>query len=188
MRHPSSGSEATTMKNVRLLGLSFASVALGVCIGLAAKDKYPGIELLRGKPPKDAATAALQQAEQLAGNGSWELISIARVYYLSGDRAKGQALIERALSHKPKATDFQRVGEVYADAGDKAQAESYFQQALAADPKDDTGQSEIGAWYIRNGQRDRGEDLLAKALAKNPDDLWHYVRAAEAYLGVPKGR
>jgi tetratricopeptide (TPR) repeat protein len=176
------------MRNVRLLGLSFASLALGVCIGLAAKEKLPGIDLVRGKQPRDAGLAALQQAEQLAGSGSWELISIARVYYLTGDHARAESLIERALSHKPKATDFQRVGEIYADAGDKARADSYFQQALAADPKDDTGQSEIGAWYIRSGERDKGEELLARALAKHPDDLWHYIRAGEAYLGVPKGR
>ncbi len=176
------------MRNGRLLSLSFASLTLGVCIGLAAKDKFPGIELLRGKPPKEAAASALQEAEHLAGNGSWELISIARVYYLSGDHAKAQELIERALSRKPKATDFQRVGEIYAAAGENSQAESYFQRALAADAKDDTGQSEIGAWYIRTGQREKGEELLAKALAKNPDDVWHYVRASEAYLGVPAGR
>jgi tetratricopeptide (TPR) repeat protein len=176
------------MKKSGLLALTCASLTLGVCIGIAAKDKSPGIELLRGKPPKEAGLAALQQAEQLAGNGSWELISIARVYYLSGDHAKAETLIQRALSHKPKATDFQRAGEVYADAGDKAQAEKYFQQALAADAKDDTGQSEIGAWYIRNGERDKGEELLGKALARNPEEVWHYVRAGEAYLGVPKGR
>jgi tetratricopeptide (TPR) repeat protein len=176
------------MRNGRLLALTCATLTLGVCIGLAAKEKTGGIELLRGKPPKEAGLAALQQAEQFAGHGSWELISVARVYYLSGDRNKAQALIERALSHKPKATDFQRVGEIYADAGDKAQAESYFQRALAADANDDTGQSEIGAWYIRNGQRERGEELLAKALARNPDEVWHYIRAAEAYLDVPKGR
>lgn len=176
------------MKNGRVFGLTCASLALGVCIGLAAKEKFPGIELLRGKPAKEAGLAALQQAEQFAGHGSWELISIARVYYLAGDRDKAQALIERALSRKPKATDFQRVGEIYADAGDNAQAESYFQRALAADANDDTGQSEIGAWYIRNGQREKGEELLAKALAKNPDDVWHFIRAGEAYLGVPKGR
>lgn len=176
------------MGHGRLISLAFASLTLGVCIGLAAKDKFLGIDLLRGKPPKEAAVAALQAAEHLAGNGSWELISIARVYYLSGDRAKAQELIDRALSRKPKATDFQRVGEIYSDGGDKSQADSYFQRAVAADPKDDTGQSEIGAWYIRNGQRDKGEELLAKALAKNPDDVWHYIRASEAYLGVPAGR
>jgi tetratricopeptide (TPR) repeat protein len=176
------------MRNVRLLGLSFASLALGVCIGLAAKEKLPGIELVRGKQPRDAGMAALQQAEKLAGNGSWELISVARVYYIAGDHAHAEVLIERALSRRPKATDFQRVGEIYADAGDIAKADSYFQRALAADPRDDTGQSEIGSWYIRTGQRDKGEELLAKALAKNPEEVWHYVRASEAYLGVPKGR
>jgi tetratricopeptide (TPR) repeat protein len=171
-----------------LVGVVFASLALGVCIGLAAKDKSPGIDLIRSKQPKEAGLAALQEAERLAGNGSWELISVARVYYLSGDRAKGQALIERALSHKPKATDFQRVGEVYATAGESGEAENYFDRALAADPKDDTGQSEIGAWYIRNGQRAKGEELLAKALARNPEEVWHYIRASEAFLGVPAGR
>ena len=171
-----------------LVSVVFASLALGLCIGLAAKDKFPGIDLIRSKPPKEAGLAALQEAERLAGNGSWELISVARVYYLSGDHAKGQALIERALSHKPKATDFQRVAEVYAAAGDHGEAENYFERALAADPKDDTGQSEIGAWYIRNGQRAKGEELLAKALTKNPDDVWHYIRASEAFLGVPAGR
>jgi tetratricopeptide (TPR) repeat protein len=176
------------MRSSRVFTVACASVALGVCIGLAAKDKLPGIELVQGKPPKEAGVAALQEAERLAGNGSWELISIARVYYLSGDHVKAQSLIDRALSHKPKATDFQRVGEIYAAAGENAQAESYFQRALAADPKDDTGQSEIGSWYIRIGQRDKGEELLAKALAKNPDDLWHFVRASEAYLSVPPGR
>jgi Tfp pilus assembly protein PilF len=176
------------MRNIRLIGLSFASLALGVCIGLAAKEKLPGIELVRGKPPREAGMAALERAEQLAKNGSWELISIARVYYLSGDKAKGKSLIESALSHRPKATDFQRVGEIYADAGENVEADRYFQQALAADARDDTGQSEMGAWYIRTGRREQGEDLLARALAKNPQEVWHYIRAGEAYLGVPKGR
>ena len=54
--------------------------------------------------------------------------------------------------------------------------------------KDDTGRAEIGAWYIRTGRRDKGEELLSQALARNPGELWHYVRAAEAYLGVPPGR
>jgi tetratricopeptide (TPR) repeat protein len=176
------------MNNIRVVGIACASVALGLCIGLSAKEKSPGIELMRGKPPKEAAAAALQQAEVLAGKGSWELIAVARVYYLSGNHEKAQTLIDRALSHKPKATDFQRVGEIFAAAGENAKAEDYFQRALAADPGDDTGQSEVGAWYIRLGRREEGEALLAKALAKNPDEVWHYVRASEAYLGIVPGR
>jgi hypothetical protein len=81
-------------------------------------------------------------------------LGVARVYYLSGDKAKGQALIERVLNAKPQGSDWQRTGEIYADAGETGQ-------------KDDTGRAEIGAWYIRTGRRDKGEELLAQALARN---------------------
>jgi len=55
---------------------------------------------------------------------------------------------------------------------------------FGADPKDETGQAEIGAWYIRTGQRERGEELFARARGKKPNENWHYVRAAEALLNV----
>jgi tetratricopeptide (TPR) repeat protein len=161
---------------------------IGFSLGLWAKDKPGGMSLLQGKPPQEAGKAALVQAEQLAERGSWELIGIGRVYYLSGDKAKGQALFDSVTSRKPEGSDWQRIGEVYAEAGENDKAEACFQKLLASAPKDDTGQSEIGAWYIRNKQREKGEELFAKAMARNPDDVWHYVRAAEAYLGVPRGR
>jgi tetratricopeptide (TPR) repeat protein len=128
------------------------------------------------------------EAERLAGKGSWEQIAVGRVYYLSGDKARGQAIFDRVTSAKPKASDWQRIGEVYAEAGDNDRAVEYFQKALAINAKDDTGEAEIGAWYIRIGQRDKGEELLAQALSRNPDEMWHYVRAAEAFLKVPPGR
>ena len=52
-------------------------------------------------------------------------------------------------------------------------------------PKDDTGQAEIGSWYIRIGQREKGEALVAQSLQRSPDEVWTYVRVAEALLGVP---
>ena len=134
------------------------------------------------------AAVALAEAEHLAGTGSWELIAVGRVYYLSGDKSKGQALFDRATSGKPGSSDWLRLGEVYAEAGENSKAEECFQKALAADPKDDSGQAEVGAWYIRTGQRAKGEELLAKALQKHPDEIWHYVRASEALLGVAPGR
>jgi tetratricopeptide (TPR) repeat protein len=75
--------------------------------------------------------------------------------------------------------------QLYADAGENDKAAQFFERALAADPKDDTGQSEIGSWYIRIGRRDKGEELLAKAFARNPDEGSHYLRAAQAFLNVP---
>lgn len=176
------------MKHGNVIAASAVCLVLGFGAGLFAKETGAGIALFKGKDAKEAGAAALTEAERLAENGSWELIGIGRVYYLSGDKAKGQALFDKVTGKKPEGSDWQRIGDVYAEAGEKDKAEACFQKALAASPKDDTGQSEIGSWYIRNGQRDKGEDLYARALARNPDDVWHFVRAAEAYLKVPRGR
>jgi tetratricopeptide (TPR) repeat protein len=172
------------MKNSLVVLLSLGCLVLGAGVAIAAKSTSAGIDAIRGKPPQEAAAAALVEAERLAGSGTWELIGVARVYYLSGNKARGQAIIDRIMGGKTDHGDWQRIGQVYADAGENDKAAQYFQRALAADPKDDTGQAEIGAWYIRIGQRDQGEALLAKALARNPDETWHYVRAAEAFLNV----
>jgi tetratricopeptide (TPR) repeat protein len=176
------------MKHGNVFVACVVCLLLGVSLGLWAKDNPGGVNLFRGKAPKEAGQAALAQAEKMAGKGSWERIAVGRVYYLSGDKAKGQAMFDQITNAKPQGSDWQRIGDVYTEAGEKDKAEPCYQKALAADPKDDTGQSEVGAWYIRNGQRDKGEELFAKALSRNPDEMWHYVRAAEAYLGVPKGR
>jgi len=164
------------------------ALLLGIALGITAGERGGGIAVVQGKSPKDAGAAALIEAERLAGQGSWELIAIGRVYYLSGDKARGQATFDGVLGRKPKPSDWQRVGEVYAEAGENDRAANCFQKALENSPKDDTGQAEIGAWYIRIGQRDKGEQLLTQALTRAPDEMWHYVRAAEAYLGVPAGR
>jgi tetratricopeptide (TPR) repeat protein len=167
--------------------LAVGSVLLGVGFGIAASQRGAGIDVIRGKSAPEAATAALVEAERLAGNGSWEQIAVGRVYYLSGDKARGQAIFDRVTSGKPKGSDWQRIGEVYAQAGEIDRAADCFQKTLAYDSKDDSGQAEIGAWYIRIGQRDKGEELLAQALARNPDEMWHYIRAAEAFLKISPG-
>jgi tetratricopeptide (TPR) repeat protein len=177
-----------TMKTIYAAALAAGCMALGVSIGFAGKSAEPGIAVIQGKPDKEAGLAALAEAEHLAGNGSWELIAVGRVYYLTGDKAKGQALFDRATAGKPSAGDWQRLGEVYAETGETAKAEECFQKMLALDPKDDSGQAEVGAWYIRIGQRAKGEELLGKALQKHPDEIWHYLRASEALLQVPPGR
>jgi len=87
-------------------------------------------------------------------------------------------------SGSPQASDWHRIGRLFAEAGENAKAEDFFQKALAADPLDDSGQVEVGAWYIRTGQREKGEALLAKAFAENPDEFWHYVQMAEAFLDI----
>lgn len=173
------------MKKIYAAAFAAASLTLGFGIGYAAKVKGPGMSILTGKPARDAGIAALQEAETLAGNGSWETIGVARVYYLSGDKAKGQALVDRVLANGAEAGDWQRIGQMYADAGENDKAAAFFDRVIAADPEDDRGQAEIGGWYIRIGQREKGEALLAKAFASSPNEVWFYVHAASGYLGVP---
>jgi len=176
------------MKIRWISAVAAVSLLLGVGIGLAGSKGGLGIDAIKGKPAKEAGLAALAEAERLAGKGSWELIAVGRVYYLSGDKAKGQAFFDRVTGGKPEGSDWERVGQVYAEAGENDRAADCFQKMLALDPKDDSGQARVGAWYIRIGQRDKGEALLAQAFQRNPDEVWHYVGAAEALLGVPAGR
>ena len=168
--------------------LAAGTLLLGIGLGIVAGERGGGMAVIQGKSPTEAAAAALTEAERLAGKGSWELIAVGRVYYLSGNKARGQAIFDRVSAAKPKPSDWQRIGEVYAEAGENDRAAEYFQKAMADNAKDDTGAAEIGAWYIRMGQRDKGEELLAQALARNPDEMWHYVGAAAAFLKVPPGR
>ena len=172
------------MKKIAVFALAVGCLAMGTGIGYAAKVKSAGMSVITGKPAKEAAVAALDQAERLADGGTWELIAIGRAYYLSGDKERGQALFDKVLSGGAESGDWVRIARVYAEAGENAKAEPLFQRVLAANAKDDSGQAEVGAWYIRTGQREKGEELLAKALARNPDEIWHYVHAGEAFLNV----
>lgn len=173
------------MKKIAVVVMAAACLSTGIGIGYAAKVKGPGMTLITGKAPQEAAIASLKEAERLAEGGSWELIQIARVYYLSGDKATGQAMLDKVLNGKSESSDWFRIGRVYAEAGENEKAEQLFVRALAAEPKDDSGHAEVGAWYIRIGQREKGEEMLSKAFARNADELWHYVRAGEAFMGVP---
>ncbi len=177
------------MRKGLVVALSLGCLTLGIGVGYAAKEKPPGMDAIRGKPAKEAAMSALATAETLAGEDTWQLIAIARVYYLSGDKAHGQAIIDRVNASKgAKGNDWQRIGRIYSEAKENAKAEEFFNKTLAYDAKDDSGRAEIGAWYIRNGNRDRGEQLLTEAFARHADDPYHYIRAAEGLLGVPEGR
>ena len=168
--------------------IAVSSLLLGVSIGFAAKYQGAGIEVIRNKPDKEAALAALTEAEHVANGGSWELIAVGRVYYLSGDKARGQALFDHATSGKPDGADYERIAEVYAESGENARASESYEKMLALDPKDDSSQAVVGAWYIRIGQREKGEALLAQAMQRRRNSPWYYVRAAESLLGVSAGR
>ena len=130
------------------------SLALGISIGMAAKQAGGGVAVIQGLGAHDAGLAALAEAERLAGSGSWELIA---------------------------------VGRVYAEAGEPAKATDSYQKMLDLEPKDSTVLAEAGAWYLRIGNRAKGEELLAQVLKKHPNDMDSYLRASEALLQVAEG-
>ena len=174
------------MKNRTAAAASMLCLLLGAGIGHAAKEPPPGVAVMANKPPAEAGLASLQEAEKLAGDGSWELLGVARVYFLIGNKAKGQELVDRVLKD-PADTDWRMLGQLYAEIGDPVKADAYFTKAVAELPKDDIGQAEMAATYIRLGMRAKGEALFAKAAARNPGEMWHYVRVSEAFLNVPAG-
>jgi tetratricopeptide (TPR) repeat protein len=160
-----------------------SSFAAGVATTLAAKKVFDPNGTYVGKDPKAAAQALLAQAEPLAGTGSWERIGVGRVYYLSGDKAKGQQLFDLAIAKKVEASDLYRIATVYAMAKEWDKAKPLFEKAIAMNPADDTSTVEAAAWFNLNGERERAEELFGKSFAKNPDELWHYINAAGSYLG-----
>ncbi len=161
-------------------------LGLGVAVGWAAA-KAPALSaaLFDAKPPDQAGTALLTAAEDLAGSGSWERIAVARVYYLSGDADRGQAILDAVTSGKPEASDWFRIGQLYVEAGKWDEAFAAFDRALAMAPKDDSGMALAGAWRNLHGDREAAEALFRKAFARGGNDVWHAVRAAGSYLGVP---
>jgi Flp pilus assembly protein TadD len=176
------------MKAILLTTVAAVSLSLGVGVGIAAKLTGAGIYVMSGKSDREAGLAALTEAERLAGKSSSELIAVGRVYYLSGDKVRSTALFERATSGKQSAEDYQLIAQVYAEAGDTAKAEENYGKMLVLDPEDDSQLAEVGAWYVRIGQRAKGEQYLARAFQKGPHEPSHYVRAAEGLLGVSPGR
>jgi len=169
------------MRHRSMVALGVTCFVSGAAIALASK---PDATLFEGKEPKVAASALLARAERAAGKGSWERIAIGAVYYQSGDKEKGQSYFDAVLGGVPAASDYFRIGWAYARAGDWDKAKPMLEKANKLTPKDFDRLAGIAAWYIYKGERERGEEYLARALAMSPGDTWFYTDAAGAYLGV----
>ena len=88
------------------------------------------------------------------------------------------------LAGKHEGGDLVRIARVYAEAGEWAAAKPLFDQLVEAAPKDEDWLAEVGAAYLRAGDRARGEELYARSLAQDPSNLHNTLRMASAYLGV----
>lgn len=164
--------------------VALGSFVLGAAVSYAAKVTIDATTFYKGKEPKAAAAALLAQAETLAGKGTWERIGVGRVYYLSGDKAKGQALFDAVLSGKVATSDLYRIATVYAIAKEPDKAGPLFERAIAMDPENDKGMIEAGCWFNMFGNRERAEQLFDRAFAMSNNDEWFYINVAGSYVGV----
>jgi predicted Zn-dependent protease len=177
------------MKLSRLMAFGLSCFAVGALTQAGvAQSKRPtyGADLLKAKDAREAATVLLDGALQLAEDGSWERIAVGRAWYLGGDKAKGQQILDAVTSsRKVEASDWFRVGRVYAEAREWDKAQVAFDNALAKNGNDDSGMIEYGAMANVNQDRAKAEALFDKAMRKNSREFWHWVAAGGSYLGVP---
>jgi tetratricopeptide (TPR) repeat protein len=176
------------MQKRHVIGYGLACVVVGMAVqaGLA-QDKRPTYSpaLFKNQSPKDAATALLDGALVQAGTGSWERIAVGRAWYLGGDKARGQKLLDEVTgSRKVEGSDWFRVARVYEEAGEWDKAAAAFDKALAMDPKDDSGMIEAGGLANLHKDRARAEAFFERGFQRNPRHFWHWVNAGGSYLGV----
>ncbi|MCB9378297.1 MAG: hypothetical protein H6511_05975 [Holophagales bacterium] len=159
--------------------------AAGVAVGaFAAKKLTIGPSVFSGKEPAAAAEELLGAARELAGDGSYENIAVARVYFLAGRKTEGEAILERVRAGKTKAGDIIRIARVYRESGDWETARPLFDAVVTMEPKDEDWLAEIGGYYLLAGNRAHAEELFARSLAEDPSNLRNTLRMALAYLGL----
>ena len=165
------------MKRGRVFAFGLACFLFGLVVqtGLADKKVVFNADVFKGKPPKEAASAMLEQALKMAGDGSWERIAVGRAYYLGGDKAKGQQIFDAVTSGKKvKNSDWFRIARVYVEANEWDKAQPIFEKALAMEPDDDSGMVEFFADI----------PLSLKTLVEEQVSFDFRVRDFENYLAV----
>src|SRR3546814_9438423 len=80
--------------------------------------------------------------------------------YLGGLEAEGQAIFDEVLAGKHDDGAAYRIARVYRVAGEKEKARVIFERYLAANPDDSRALSEVGAYTLLDGDRDRKSTRL----------------------------
>ena len=158
--------------------------ALGISVGAFAAKKGFDSAMYRGQDKQAAGKALLELAKKQAGKGSWERIGVARVYYLGGMKAEGQAIFDEVTSKKPEPTDWWRIGRVYWEAGEWDKAREAFDKSLEKNKADDKGLAELGAYYLLKGDREKAEEMFDKSMSLESGEVWNTTAMAAGYLGV----
>ena len=162
-----------------------STFTLGAAIGsFAAKKGGVTSAAWQGVSAAEAAANLLALGRDFAGNDSWENINLARVHYLSGDKAQAEPIFERFGGAKAEAGDLIRIARVYAHAGEWDKARPLFDKVLELAPKDEDWLIEVGAFYNLNGDREHAEELFARGFGLERKSLYNTLTAAGSYLGV----
>jgi|CXWL01.1.fsa_nt_gi tetratricopeptide (TPR) repeat protein len=173
-------------RRLRTVLASTALLALGFAAGAWAGKKNPVTSALyQGQAPAAASAALLDVAKRQAEDGSWENLAVARVLYLTGQKAAGQAVIDRVLGAKKVAAgDVVRVARIYAEAGEWDKARPQYDRVIEMKPEDQDWLAEVGAQYLVHGDRAKAEELFDRSFKLEPESLYNTLRAAGAYGGL----
>ena len=164
-----------------LLVLVFLATAPTV---LAKRGKKKKVEptMYEGIDKEQAAENLLQFALELADDGSWERIAVARMYYLSGKKERADQIIDSI--RKKTDGDWMRIGRMYYQAGDWDKARDAFEHVISNSPTDSDWMAEIGAYYNLQGDRERAQLLFSQSFKEDGRDLYNTLKAAGSFLGV----
>ena len=169
------------MKTMTIVAAATALFVAGAGAGIAA-SKINNHAAYHDRAPREAADALLEAGLLQAGKGSWERIAVGRVYYLGGEKAKGQAIFDRILGDDPEGSDEMRIAKVYEEAGEWAKAKPLFDSAVRHGD-DETELATVGAYYLLHGDRAAAEQLFDRSFAEKAE-VWATVAAAGAYMGI----
>lgn len=182
---PHHNDEEDQMRNFKVMLVLAVTFLTGAAVGVVvAKSRPVDSSLYVGQQPAAAASNLLELAMVQAGKGSWERIKVARVYYLSGDTAEGQAVFDQITSKQEDPSDLVRIGRVYEQAGEWDKAKEMFDKVLQAKPEDEDWLAEIGAYYNLHGEREHAEELFQRSFAEDSGNERNTSAIAGSYVGV----
>jgi tetratricopeptide (TPR) repeat protein len=171
------------MRRTAIVTLTLVMVFL-VADAWGAKKRKLLPSMVSGSDPVTVAAGLLDVGREQAGDGTWQRLRVARVYYLMGDRATGQAIIDEVTGRKPDASDWIRVGRIYYEAGEWDKAKPAFERVLREKPKDEDWLAEIGAYFNLQGDRARAEELFARSIVEDAENHHNAAMMAGSYVGV----
>lgn len=110
---------------------------------------------------QEAATDPIEEAGRINARLAME--------YLKREQLQvAQDKIEKALAQNPKDVNVQlAAGLVYERLNENRTAEKHFRQAVKISPDSPEAQNALGAYFCRNEQQKKGEEMFLKAAA-NP--------------------